>query len=117
MTTKAAIEGYFTALKRSGDWPSYLSEDVEFTSFTSPVRKIQGKGAFLQSTKGFYSMITEMEVRGLIVDGDKACALTRYELKPPHGAAFASNVAELFAVRDGKICSFDIYFDSAPFPK
>lgn len=62
-------------------------------------------------------MIAAVEVKDLLVDGDKACAFTRYELRPPAGQAFESYVAEVFRVRDGKISSFDIYFDSAPFPK
>jgi uncharacterized protein YndB with AHSA1/START domain len=65
----------------------------------------------------FFSMITEVEVKELIVDGDTACALTRYELQPPSGPAFASDVAEVFRVQANKIASFGIYFDSAPFPK
>lgn len=36
---------------------------------------------------------------------------------PPGRAPFASDVAELFTVRDGKIDSFAIYFDTAPYPK
>ena len=48
-------------------------------------------------------MITGVEVRDLIVDGDQACALTRYELQPPGRSAFGSDVAEVFGVRDGKI--------------
>ena len=53
-----------------------------------------------------------------MIEGTKACALTRYQLQPPNGgASFASDVAEVFSVRGGKIGSFDIYFDSAPFPK
>ena len=62
-------------------------------------------------------MIAAFEVRDLLVGGEKVCALTRYELQPPQGSAFQSDVAEVFGVRDGKIVSFDIYFDSAPFPK
>lgn len=50
-------------------------------------------------------------------ESERACALTRYELQVPSGPAFESHVAELFEVRDGKIKSLDIYFDSAPFPK
>jgi len=117
MTTKETIEGYFSNLKQKKDWPSFLSDEMVFTSFTSPIRRISGKAAFLESTKRFYSMITELEVRALLVDGDKACALTRYQLQPPGGPTFVSDVAEVFGVRDGKITSFDIYFDSAPFPK
>jgi len=72
----------------------------------------------LKATKGFYSMITSVAVRDLLTDGDKATALTRYKLRPPNGAPpFETDVAEVFAVKNGKIASFDIYFDSAPFPK
>jgi ketosteroid isomerase-like protein len=51
------------------------------------------------------------------VDGAKACALTRYELQPPGGRPFQSEVAEVIVVREGRIASLDIYFDSAPYPK
>jgi ketosteroid isomerase-like protein len=117
MSTKAVIEGYFDSLQQKKGWDSFLADDMVFTSFTSPVRKISGKAAFLESTKRFYGGIVTFELRDLLVDGDKACALTRYELHWPQSPAFESNVAEIFRVRDGKIISFDIFFDSAPFPK
>jgi ketosteroid isomerase-like protein len=81
------------------------------------VKQVTGKAAYLESTGRFFSMITGVEVRRLVVDGQQACALTTYRLQPPGGPAFSSDVAELFEVRDGKIASFDIYFDSSPFPK
>jgi ketosteroid isomerase-like protein len=117
MTTKDAIQGYFSSLKEGRGWESFLSDDMVFTSLTSPSKRVKGRAAYLESTKRFYSMVTSLEVRELLVEGHKACALTRYELQPPRGPAFSSDVAEVFAVRDGKISSFDIYFDSAPFPK
>ena len=118
MTTRDTIQSYFASLEQKRDWDAFLSDDMTFTSFTSPIRRVNGRAAYLESTKRFYSMITRLEVRGLMVDGDQACALTRYELQPPSGApTFNSDVAEVFEVRDGKITSFDIYFDSSPFPK
>ena len=117
MTTRDTIQGYFRSLEQKGRWDSFLSDEVVFTSFTSPIKRVAGRAAYLEATKRFYSMITAVEVRELVVDGDKACALTRYELEPPGGSAFRSDVAEVFGVRDGKIHSFDIYFDSSPFPK
>lgn len=117
MTTRETIQEYFASLEQKAAWPSFLSDDMVFTSFTSPVKRVNGKTAYLESTRRFYSMITGVEPRRLIVDGQQACALTRYQLQPPSGAAFSSDVAEVFEVRDGKIASFDIYFDSAPFPK
>jgi len=117
MTAKSAVEGYFTALERKQDWPAYLSDGLVFTSFASPNKIVHGKAAYLEATKRFYGMIKRFEIRDLIADEDKVCALTRYELQPPVGPAFQSDVAEVFGVRDGKIQSFDIYFDSSPFPK
>jgi ketosteroid isomerase-like protein len=117
MTTRDTIEGYFGRLREGQGWDSFLAADLVFTSFTSPLRQISGRATFLESTKWFYSSIASVEVRCLLVDGDRACALTRYELHPPQGPAFRSDVAEIFGVRDGKIASFEIYFDSAPYPK
>lgn len=117
MTTKATIDGYFGSLKEKKGWESFLADDMVFTSFTSPIRQIKGRAAYLESTKRFYCGIITFEVRELLVDGEKACALTQYQLQRPGMPAFESNVAEVFRVRDGKIISFDIYFDSAPFPK
>ena len=116
--TRATVQGYFDALARREDgWQSILADDMVFTSFTSPVKEVRGKGPFLEATRRFYSSIVSLQLRELIVEGGKACALTRYELRAPTGATFTSDVAELFTVNDGRIDSFAIYFDSAPFPK
>jgi ketosteroid isomerase-like protein len=117
MTTREIVHHYFDALKQKSGWESFLSDDMLFTSFTSPIKQVSGRAAFLDSTKGFYSMINAVDVRKLIVDGNTACALTRYELQPPKGPAFSSDVAEVLEVRDGKIGTFAIYFDSSAFPK
>ncbi|MCI0413808.1 nuclear transport factor 2 family protein [bacterium] len=117
MTTKDAIQGYFDSLKQKKGWESFLSDDMTFTSFTSPVKQVTGKNAFLDSTKRFYSMVVSFEIRDIMIAGEKAVVLTRYELQPPGGNIFISDVAEIFAVKDGKIDSFAIYFDSSPFPK
>ena len=117
MTTKDTIQGYFDSLKQKSGWEAFLADGMAFTSFATPIKQVAGKNAYLESTSRFFSMITAVEVKDLIVDGDRACALTRYQLQPPGGPAIESHVAEVFKVRDGKISSLEIYFDSAPFPK
>jgi ketosteroid isomerase-like protein len=117
MTTRETLQAYFSALEQKGDWPSFLADDIAFTSLTSPVRQLGGRAAYLDGTRRFYSMITAMKVKELIVDGERACALTYYQLQPPSGPAFRSDVAEVFRVEAGKITSFDIYFDTAPYPR
>jgi ketosteroid isomerase-like protein len=116
MSTRNVIESYFKALERKTEWESLLTDDVLFTSFAIPNRQITGKRPYIEATQRFYSTIQSFELRGLIVEGSKGCAQTRYRLKGPAGV-FQSDVAEVFTVRDGKIDSFGIYFDSAPFPK
>ena len=117
MTTRDTIQSYFENLRGKSGWEVFLSDDLAFTSFTSPIKHVTGKGAYIEATKRFFSMIKALEVRGILVDGQRACALTRYELQVPGGPAFESQVAELFEVSDGKIKSLEIYFDSSSFPK
>ncbi|MDN5941900.1 MAG: nuclear transport factor 2 family protein [Nitrospira sp.] len=117
MTTRETIQGYFDSLKQKGAWQTFLADEMLFTRFTTPIKRVSGKGAYLEATKRFYSMIKALTIQDILVEGERTCALTRYELQPPGGPVFESHVAEVFQVRDGKIKSFDIYFDSAPFPK
>ena len=117
MTTREVIQGYFDNLKLHRGWEAFLADQMQFTSFSSPIKRVSGRAAYLEATKRFYSMIQAVDIRGILVDGQKACALTTYRLQPPGGPAFESNVAEVFEVRGDRITSFDIYFDTAPFPK
>ena len=117
MTERETIEGYFRSLARKDGWERCLADDLAFTSRVSPMKQVSGRAAFLESTRGFYGMIASLEVRDVIVDGHRACVTTRYQLQPPAGPAFTSDVAELFEVRDGLIRSLEIYFDPTPFPR
>jgi ketosteroid isomerase-like protein len=117
MNTRDTVQAYFNSLREKGDWKSFLADEMVFTSFGTPSKQLMGRDAYVESTKRFYSMIDALEIRDILVDGDKACVLTKYDLQPPRGPIFESNVAEICEVRDGKITSLRIYFDSAPFPK
>ena len=117
MSTRSAIESYLEALRHKTKWSDSFREDMTFTSHVVPLKRVEGRAAFLESTRRFYSMLAGLEVLGLIVEGDRACALTRYKLQIPQGPSFSTDVAEIFKVVDEKISSLDIYFDSSPFPK
>jgi ketosteroid isomerase-like protein len=107
MTTRDTLQRYFDSLAQKKGWEAFLSGAMVFTSFTSPIKRVTGKDAYLEATKRFYSMIKSLEVKSIVVDGEKACALTRYELQPPGGSVFESHVAEVFEVRDGRIASLE----------
>ena len=77
MTTRQTIEGYFSALKAKARWQDALATDMVFTSHVSPVKQVAGRDAYLEATKRFYSTIADFEVHQLLVDGDRAVALTQ----------------------------------------
>jgi len=113
MTTKDAVEQYLKSI--TNGFESMLSDDARFTSFTNPVKGVSGKAAFVAATKNFYSKVAAFEVRELMIDADRACALTRYQVRGQNGSTFTSDVAEVFTVKNGKIDSLAIYFDTAPY--
>jgi ketosteroid isomerase-like protein len=117
MSTRDTVERYFGALKQKQGWESFLAEDMVFTSLTSPVKRVTGKAAYLETTKRFYGSIETMELRKLIVEGENACAVTHYRLGTPQGPPIETDVAEILTVKGDRIHGFDICFDSAPFPK
>jgi ketosteroid isomerase-like protein len=117
MTTRATVQAYFDKLKQRADWHSLFADDLIFTQYISPLKRIEGKSAFLDATKRFYTSLVSVEVSRMVVDGAQACVTTHYQLQRPGGLVFDSDVAEFFQVHEGKIRAFAIYFDPAPFPK
>lgn len=107
MTTRDTVQGYFDSLKQKKTWEDFLSDEMTFTFFTTPIKRATGRDAYLESTKRFFSMISALEVKSLVVEGEKACALTRLELQPPGGPTFDCHVAEVFEVRKGVVVDYD----------
>ena len=90
MTTKDTLQRYFDGLRAKQGWDAFLSDGMTFTSFTTPIKRVTGRGPYLEATRRFFSMIKALEIKGMVVDGERACVLTRYELQPPSGPVFES---------------------------
>jgi ketosteroid isomerase-like protein len=118
MTTRSTIEDYFKRIEARHGHEELFADDVVFTMVTSPGRTATGKPACIQATARFYANVERLNLRQLLVDGDRAAALVRYTIKPSNGAPrFESDVAEFFDVRNGRIRTFTICFDTAPYPR
>jgi hypothetical protein len=117
MSTRDIIQEYFERLRTGGDWAALLSEDVAFANLASPVKRVAGKAAFLEATRRFYGSVASLGVRDLVVEGERACALTKYRVAPPTRDEFESHVAEFFDVQNGRIAALSICFDTAPYPR
>jgi ketosteroid isomerase-like protein len=117
MSTRAVVQDYFRALELGESWQAFLAEDLAFTILSSPVKRVSGRAAYLEATRRFYSMIRSVHLRELIIEGERACALTHYELEGPDGKRFESDVVEILTVSRNQITSLEICFDPAPYPK
>src|SRR4029453_15375600 len=83
MSTRTIVDEYFRRLAQKSDWSACLADDMVFTSFTAPNKRVDGRTAYLEATKRFYSTIVAVNVKDVVVDGTKACALTHYDLQAP----------------------------------
>jgi len=110
-STSETVRAYYKGLKENA-WEPYIAEDMVFNS---PTTKSYTKSAYVQATKRFLQTVKSVEVSQLLIDGSNACALAQYSLRSPNGDPAVCDVAEILSVKDDKIRSSTIYFDTEAF--
>jgi len=108
-TTKDVVLEYFEAFAKDSGWEDLLTDDI---SFNSPTGEVTGKDAFIQMTNQFKQGVISASVKSIITEGDKASALTHYQMAIPAGDRLDLEVSEIINVKDQRIKSFEIYFDT-----
>jgi ketosteroid isomerase-like protein len=111
--TRALLNRYYDGLAKKEGWQSLLSDDVLLTGTVA--KESRGRDLFVDNN--FFRMIKGLKVRQMIIENENAFALVGYDLVPPKGTAFSSDVAEIWRVRDNKLVSLAIYFDTAAFQR
>lgn len=116
MTTKKLLETYYKGFAQKDGWESVLSDDFKFVggdmTNTTP---IVGKTAYIEVIKRFSRLFTNMRVKKMIVENDRACVIGNYDYVFPNGKNINGNVAEIWEVKDGKLDSLTIFFDTLTF--
>lgn len=116
MTTRELLETYYAGFARKKGWESVISDDFEFVggdmTKTDPLR---GKSPYVDVIKRFGSLFTTMRVKEMIVEEDRAFVRANYDYVFPNGKSMNGDVAELWTVKDGKLDSLTIFFDTATF--
>ncbi|HLZ22039.1 MAG TPA: nuclear transport factor 2 family protein [Ktedonobacterales bacterium] len=108
--TSVAVARAFTEAWTSHDLDtagSYLTEDVVFDG---PLGHVNGKKAYLESLNGLTQALGVNGARVVAVFGDDTQALIMYELIT--GRFGVLTCAKLLSMRDGKIQSDRLTFDS-----
>jgi ketosteroid isomerase-like protein len=107
------LNKYYKGLYSRGDWHSMLSDDILLTGTIA--KESMGKEAFVNNN--FFKMVKGLKLKQMIVEDANACAIVNYDLISPKGKSFSSEVAEIWKVKDGKLSSLAIYFDTAAFQR
>ncbi len=110
MTTKEFIIQYFDAI-HAGGWESLVAGDFVFVN-GSLDRVAHGKQAYLDGAGRFFRSSTAVEIRQLLIEGDRVAVLARYHVRSPKGHTGVCDVAEFLTVSDEKLTSSAIFFDT-----
>jgi ketosteroid isomerase-like protein len=110
------LDIYYKGFAKKEGWESVLAEDFKFVGGsmldTSPV---VGKQAYIEIIKRFSRLFKSMQVKTQIVEGDKACVIGTYDYAFPNGKSIKGDVAEIWKIKDGKLDSLTIFFDTLTF--
>lgn len=116
MKTKELLETYYKGLAQKNDWDSVLSDNFSFVggdmTKTTP---IEGKQAYIEVIKRFSQLFKTMRVKEMIIQDDNACVIGNYDYVFPNGKSINGDVAEIWKVKDGKLASLIIFFDTLTF--
>lgn len=113
MTTKETVDAYLKAI-HAGGWENYVAD--EFTFINNNFDKAaHSKEAYIEGAGNFFKTTTSVDVREMIIDGDKVALTARYDLRSPNGNTGVCDVAEFLTVQDGKLTSSAIFFDTKAF--
>jgi ketosteroid isomerase-like protein len=116
METKQLLETYYKGLAEKRDWSSVIAEDFRFIggdmNKTTP---IVGKAAYVEVIQRFSQVFKMMRVSQMIIGDENACVIGNYDYVFPNGKQLNGNVAEIWKIKNGKLDSLTIFFDTLTF--
>ena len=116
MTTKDLLDIYYKGFAEKANWEGVIADDFQFIGgdMTKP-EPIVGKAAYIQVIKRFSQLFQSMKVNEMIIQGDNACVIGNYDYLFPNGHKINGNVAEVWNIKNEKLQSLTIYFDTLTF--
>ncbi len=115
-TTRQLLEIYYKGFADKANWESVIADDFEYTGGDmNNTQPVVGKQAYIEIIKRFSQRFEAMRVKQMIVEGDKASVIGNYDFQFPNGHKINGNVAEFWTVKNGKLKSLTLYFDTLTF--
>lgn len=113
---KQILEEYYKGFAEKSNWEHTIADDFEYIGGDmTQTEPLIGKSAYIGVIKRFSQVFTTMRVESMVIQEDKACVVGNYDLKFPNGKTMNGNVSEHWAIKNDKLQSLRIYFDTLTF--
>ncbi len=117
-STKQLLETYYKGFAQKEEWEVVISDDFKyFGGDMTKTAPTVGKVAYMEVIKRFSRVFQTMRVKEMIIEGENACVIGNYDFKFPNDVSMNGDVAEIWKVKNGKLDSLTIFFDSLTFDK
>ena len=114
MSNAAAIFEQYLDRFTSGDVEGAAELLDESFTFHGPMVQTDNKADFLAGTEGLLPIVNGYQMHRVFTDGDEVCAIYDFNVATPAGAG-SIPMTEWSVVRDGKLVSSRLVFDTAAF--
>src|SRR6187549_2701077 len=115
-TTKRLLETYYKGFAEKANWENTIADDFQYVGGDmNNTQPVVGKQAYVEIIKRFSQRFQSMRVTQMIVEGDKASVIGNYDFQFPNGQKINGNVSENWTVKNGKLQSLTLYFDTLTF--
>lgn len=115
-TTRQLLETYYTGFAEKANWESVIADDFEYIGGDmNNTQPVVGKAAYIEIIKRFSQRFEAMRVTNMIIEGDKASVIGNYDFQFPNGFNINGNVSENWTIKNGKLQSLTLYFDTLTF--
>jgi len=114
--TKQLLDTYYKGFAAKSNWEDTIAEDFKYVGGDmTNTQPVVGKQAYIEIIKRFSQRFESMRVKQMIIDGDKASVIGNYDFQFPNGKKINGDVSENWTIKNGKLQSLTLYFDTLTF--
>ncbi|HMG88540.1 MAG TPA: nuclear transport factor 2 family protein [Chryseolinea sp.] len=114
--TRKLLETYYKGFAEKANWESTIADDFQYIGGDmNNTQPVVGKQAYVEIIKRFSQRFQSMRVKQMIIEEDNASVIGNYDFQFPNGRKINGNVSEIWTIKDGKLQSLTLYFDTLTF--
>jgi ketosteroid isomerase-like protein len=116
LSTKQLLETYYAGFAAKANWENTIADDFHYVGGDmNNLQPVVGKHKYIEIIKRFSQRFESMRVKQMIIDGNNASVIGNYDFTFPNGQKLNGNVSENWTVKNGKLQSLTLYFDTLTF--